>query len=75
MKRDVSKDGYYASIAVLQDDSILIAWQKVEISLPSISTHTPAEVRQDGTKQIQNQRKHSFCIAEFSTGEIAFPDG
>ena len=28
VKHDVSKDGYWVSIAVLQDDSILIAWRK-----------------------------------------------
>ena len=40
VKHDVSKDGYNASIAVLQDDSILIAWRKTG-GLLTIDLYTP----------------------------------
>ena len=72
VKHDVSKDGYYPSIAVLQDDSMLIAWRKD--GLLTIDLYTPQlkYVRTVLSKfKIEGS---SYCLAEFSTGEIAFPD-
>ena len=72
VKHDVSKDGYSANIAVLQDDSILVAWQKDD--LLSIDLYTPQlkYVRTVLSKfKVEGDTR---CLAEFSTGEIAFPD-
>ena len=74
LKHDVSKDGYYPSIAVLQDDSILIAWESQQGGLLTIDLYTPqlkyartvlSKFKIEGSK---------YCLAEFTTGEIAFPD-
>ena len=70
---DVSKDGYSARIAVLQDDSILIAWGKH--GLLTIDLYTP-QLKYVRTVLSKFKMKGSnYCLAEFSTGEIAFPDG
>ena len=72
VKHDVTKDGYNPRIAVLQDDSILIAWRKD--GLLTIDLYTPQlkYVRTVLSKfKIQGD---TWCLAEFSTGEIAFPD-
>ena len=72
VKHDVSKAGYHATIAVLQDDNILIAWRNDD--LLTIDLYTPqlkyvrtvlAQFRVEGKTR---------CPGEFSTGEIAFTD-
>ena len=72
VKHDVRKDGNTASIAVLQDDSILIAWTKA--GLLTIDLYTP---QLKYVRTVLNKFKvegDTRCLAEFSTGEIAFPD-
>ena len=72
VKHDVSKDGYYSRIAVLQDDSILIAWWKDDLLTIDLYTTQLKYVRTVLSKfKIKGT---SYCLAEFSTGEIAFPD-
>ena len=72
VKHDVSKDGYHASIAVLQDDSILIAWRKDGVL--TIDLYTP-QLKYVRTVLSKFKFKGTnWCLAEFSTGEIAFPD-
>ena len=74
VKHDVSKDGYWARIAVLQDDSILIAWRKDGQTLLSIDLYTP-QLKYVRTVLGKFKMKGSnYCLAEFSSGEIAFPD-
>ena len=73
VKHDVGKDGYGAIIAVLQDDNILIAWQKVGRLTINLYTHQLKYVR-----TVLNKFKleeSNSCLAELSTGDIAFPDG
>ena len=73
VKHDVNKDGCLASIAVLQDDSILIAWQKDGLLTIDLYTTQLKYVRTVLSKfKIEGD---TCCLAEFSTGEIAFPDG
>ena len=72
VKHDVSKDGYYASIAVLQDDSILIAWRKDD--LLTIDLYTPQLKYIRTVLSNFKTKEDTLCLAEFSSGEIAFPD-
>ena len=73
VKHDVSKKGYRARIAVLQDDSILIAWQKDGLLTIDLYTLQLKYVRTVLSNfEIEGGK---YCLAEFSTGEIAFPDG
>ena len=72
VKHDVSKDGYGARCALLQDDSILIAWQKDNLLTIDLYTPQLKYVRMVLSKfKIEG---NNCCLAEFSTGEIAFPD-
>ena len=77
VKHDVSKDGYIASIALLHDDSILMGWQKRGRTLDlhiSIDLYTP---QLKHVRTVLNKFKIegiNNCLAEFSTGEIAFRD-
>ena len=71
-KHDVSKDGYCPRITVLQDDSILTAWGKD--GLLTIDLYTP---QLKYVRTVLSKFKievPSCCLAEFSTGDIAFPD-
>ena len=78
VKHDVSKDGYKASIAVLQDDSILIAWRKDGLltikELVTIDLYTPQLKYVRTVLSKFKFQGDTWCLAEFSTGEIAFPD-
>ena len=72
VKHGVSKDGYYARIAVLQDDSILIAWEKGDLLTIDLYTPQLKYIRTVLSKfKIEGI---NYCLAEFSTGEIAFRD-
>ena len=72
VKYDVSKEGYTASITVLQDDSILIAWLKADLFTIDLYTSQLKYVRTVLSKfKIKGD---TSCLAEFSTGEIAFTD-
>ena len=72
VKHDVSKDGYIARITVLQDDSILIAWGRDD--LLTIDLYTP-QLKYVRTVLSKFKIKGFMrCLAEFSTGEITFPD-
>ena len=72
VKHDVTKDGYIARIAVLQDDMILIAWQKD--GLLTIDLYTPQLKHVRTVLSKFKIEETSRCLAEFSTGEIAFLD-
>ena len=70
VKHDVIKDG--SSIVVLQDDSILIALE--EDGLLTIDLYTP---QLKYVRTVLSKFKIeiiNYCLAEFSTGEIAFSD-
>ena len=72
VKQDVTKDGYYARIAVLQDDTILIAWRKDDLLTIDLYTPQLKYVRTVLSKfKIEGG---NYCLAEFSTGEIVIPD-
>ena len=69
---EVSKDYYYARIAVLQNDSILIAWQKD--GLLTIDLYTPQLKYVSTVLRKFAINGSTLCLAEFWAGEIAFPD-
>ena len=72
VKHDVSKYGYSARMAVLQDDSILIAWKKD--GLLTIDLYTPQLGHVRTVLSKFKLEGINYCLAEFSTGEIAFTD-
>ena len=67
-----AKIGYYARFAVLQDDSILIAWW--EDGLLNLDLYTPQLKYVRTVLSEFRVQGESVCLAEFSTGEIAFTD-
>ena len=71
MNHEVSKDGYSACIS-LHDDSILIAWRKE--GLLTIDLYTPQLKFVRTVLSKFKIKGDTECLAEFSTGEIAFPD-
>ena len=72
VKHDVSNKGYDARIAVLHDDSILIAWKKA--GLLTIDLYTPQLKYVTTVLSKFKIKGNTHCLAEFSTGEIAFTD-
>ena len=72
VKHEVTIDGYCPCISLLHDDSILIAWRTD--GLLTIDLYTP---QLKFVRTVLSKFKingDTECLAEFSTGEIAFLD-
>ena len=68
VKHNISKEDYYASIAVLQDDSILIAWRKDGFLTIDLYTHQLNYIRTVLSNfKIKGDTR---CLAEFSTERL-----